>query len=82
MCFLRNFGGALETAEFFFVDRYGSEDSKNMFGLVWKLVGRRSVTAEVENFRTPETADFLPGTPTIGCRSSTVGGFMCHTWGL
>ena len=80
--FLRNFGGAWVTDETLYVDRYGSEDSKNMFGLVWNLVAQACVTAEVENFQTPETADFLPGTPTIECRSSTVGGFMCHTWGL
>ena len=80
--FLPNFGGAWVTAETLYVDRYGSEDSKNMFGLVWNLVGRACVTAKVENFWTHETADFWPGNPTIECRSSTVGGFMCHTWGL
>ena len=50
VCFLRNFGGAWVTAETLYVDRYGSEDSKNMFGLVWNLVGRACVTAKVENF--------------------------------
>ena len=48
--FLRNFRGAWVTAETLSGDRYGSEDSKNMFGLVWNLVGRACVTAEVENF--------------------------------
>ena len=63
-------------------ERSGSEDSKNVCHDGVGCLGQSSVKLKVLLGDDHEIRDFSPKTTTIETRSSTVGGFLCHTWYL